>query len=242
MSKRFRMFAGPNGSGKSSLISEIRKDFNIGYFINADVVEAELKKQRYLDCDNYLAKKLLQEDWNSFISGHNILSRTGDKFFPEITITDNVLVSNETINSYQASVICEFFRNELLISKDNFSFETVMSHVSKVDFLAEAKSEGFKTYLYFICTQDPEINVSRVQNRHAKGGHDVPREKVINRYYRTLELLAPAFKMADRAFILDNSNKDRDVIVEKEGKNIFIHNRTLPEWVDIFLFKKLNIK
>ena len=36
--KRFRMFAGPNGSGKSTLIEDVKKYYNVGYFINADVI------------------------------------------------------------------------------------------------------------------------------------------------------------------------------------------------------------
>ena len=44
------MFAGPNGSGKSTLIQEVRKSYNVGYFINADEIEVLLAKQKYLDC------------------------------------------------------------------------------------------------------------------------------------------------------------------------------------------------
>ena len=36
--KRFRMFAGPNGSGKSTLIEDVKKHYNVGYFINADMI------------------------------------------------------------------------------------------------------------------------------------------------------------------------------------------------------------
>lgn len=242
MSKRFRVFAGPNGSGKSSLIVQIKKDFNMGYFINADIVEAELQNRRFLDCDSYISKTLSQADWDNFLRGYDIISRTGSDEFPKITITDNVLVAGGPVNSYHASVICEFFRKELLFLSDNFSFETVMSHPSKVEFLAEAKAKGFKTYLYFICTQDPEINISRVRNRYYKGGHNVPREKIVARYYRSLELLASAFKLADRAFVLDNSNKSRDVIVEKDGKDVFIHNSVVPIWTEKYLLQRLNLK
>ena len=40
------MFAGPNGSGKSTLIKEISKEFNVGYFINADQIEAALNSKK----------------------------------------------------------------------------------------------------------------------------------------------------------------------------------------------------
>ena len=44
------MFAGPNGSGKSTLIQEVKKNYNVGIFINADEIEArQTVAQRYTD-------------------------------------------------------------------------------------------------------------------------------------------------------------------------------------------------
>jgi predicted ABC-type ATPase len=40
------MFADPSGSGKSTLIQEVKKSFHVGYFINADIIEAQLKRGR----------------------------------------------------------------------------------------------------------------------------------------------------------------------------------------------------
>lgn len=241
MSKRFRMFAGPNGSGKTSLISQIEKEYNLGYFINADIVEEKLNTAKFLDVKEYLSDDLSQKDWDDFISNYD-LKHTQSKTFPTLELSENILVAKEKINSYQASIICSFFRLKSLPSSDNFSFETVMSHPSKVKFFKQTKEVGFKTYLYFICTQDPEINVMRVKNRTVKGGHDVPRDKIIERYYRSLDLLSDVFKVADRAFILDSSNKSRDVILEKNGKNIYLHNSVVPEWVQTYLLQKLNLK
>ncbi len=241
MSKRFRMFAGPNGSGKTSLISQIEKEYNLGYFINADIVEERLNTAKFLDVTEYLSVDLSQKDWDDFISDYDF-SHTQSKTFPKLEFSENILVVEEEINSYQASIICAFFRLKSLHSTDNFSFETVMSHPSKVEFFKQTKEKGFKTYLYFICTQDPEINVLRVKNRTVKGGHDVPKDKIIDRYYRSLELLSDVFKVADRAFILDSSNKSRDVILEKNGKNIYLHSSVVPEWVQTYLLQKLNLK
>lgn len=203
MSKRFRMFAGPNGSGKSTLIKTIRDEFNIGYFVNADEIENFLNKHKYLLLENYLKKKITQDDWEAFAKNYQDDIRFKDRVFPEFSISDNILTLKEpanTIDSYVASVIAEFLRLQLLLGTSNFSFETVMSHSSKVDFLQQAKKAGFKTYLYFICTQDPEINIARVHNRVYKGGHDVENEKIKERYYRSLELLPKAFLLADRVF------------------------------------------
>ncbi len=81
-----------------------------------------------------------------------------------------------------------------------------MSHISKVEFLHDAKRYGFKTYLYYVATVDPEINIGRVHYRVKMGGHPVPEQKIRERYYRSLDLLMQAVDHADRAYIFDNSS------------------------------------
>lgn len=243
MIKRFRMFAGPNGSGKSSLINQIKRDFNIGCFVNADVIESSLNSNRMIDCEDYIPKVVTQDDWDYFIDNYNHQDiRFVNNGFPRIRINENIIVADSKINSYHAALLCEFFRGILLNGDFNFSFETVMSHTSKIDLLKEAKKKNFKTYLYYVCTQDPEINVYRVKNRAYRGEHNVPEEKIIKRYYKSLDLLVDAFKIVDRAFILDSSNKNRDVILEKDGNQIFVRNQLVPEWVEEYLIKKLMLK
>ena len=63
-----------------------------------------------------------------------------------------------------------------------------MSHRSKIDILVQAQQAGYRTYLYFVATDDPTINISRVRNRVALSGHDVPADKIVTRYYRSLDL------------------------------------------------------
>ena len=69
------------------------------------------------------------------------------------------------MNSYLASVAVDFLRTRLIQARTSFTFETVMSHPDKVQILARARRAGFRTYLYFVATDDPAINISRVRNR-----------------------------------------------------------------------------
>lgn len=113
-----------------------------------------------------------------------------------------------------------------------------MSHPSKIRFLEQAKNRGFKTYLYFISTESPEINIGRIQSRVAQGGHDVPIEKVSSRYYRSLTLLAEAVKIVDRAFIYDNSGEETILLAEKNDNQITIFPREVPKWFDTYVIRK----
>jgi predicted ABC-type ATPase len=239
-SKKVRMFAGPNGSGKSTLISQIGTQYNLGFTINADVIKNLLDTRNFFDCSNFYPHKLSQNDWDSFLHSNKSDGRYSDSLKSKLIIRDNMFVCKKEINSYEAAFIATFFRTKLLQENHTFSFETVMSHESKVQFLKQARLAGFRTYLYFICTQDPEINKQRVLNRVQKGGHNVDPKKIENRYYRSLDLLFEAFQVIDRAFILDSSNQSRTVVLEKNANDILIHDANIPEWVAVYLLDKLN--
>lgn len=237
--KKFRMFVGPNGSGKSTLIAQIDKHYNLGYKVNADVIQNQLNTKGFLDCQNLLPKVVEQKDWFDFIDRNQSDLRITESSKGMFFIKENVLLVKEKINSYQAAFVASFFRELLLHQKSTFSFETVMSHPSKIDFLRLAKNAGFKTYLYFICTRDPEINKERVLNRKQKGGHPVENSKIEKRYYRSLNLLFDAFQLADRVYVLDNSTKKRNVVLEKKASKIEIYNEEIPEWIGQYILDKL---
>jgi len=237
--KKVRMFAGPNGSGKSTLITQIGDQYKLGFTINADVIKNLLDTQNHFNCNIFYPDILSQEHWESFLLAYKNDERNSEQLKKKLIIRDNVFVCKQAINSYEAALVATFFREGLLQNTFTFSFETVMSHPSKVDFLNKAKKAGFKTYLYFICTQDPEINKQRVLNRVEKGGHNVDVVKIEDRYYRSLDLLFDAFQLADRAFILDSSNQNRTVVLEKNTNDILIHDANIPEWVAVYLLDKL---
>lgn len=111
----------------------------------------------------------------------------------------------EPVRSKQAQAIADVQRDRCLTSRLSFSFETVMSHRSKVDLMIRAADAGYEVTVYFVCTSDPEINVGRVENRVSSGGHDVPHERIVARYWRTLELLPYAALTARRMVLFDNS-------------------------------------
>jgi predicted ABC-type ATPase len=105
----------------------------------------------------------------------------------------------------QAQSIADFKRDTCLRRRDSFSFETVMSHQSKVELMIRAFDAGYDVTLYFVGTSDPEINVRRVENRVSTGGHDVPTDRIIARYWRSLALLSHAALVARRTVVFDNS-------------------------------------
>ncbi len=111
----------------------------------------------------------------------------------------------EPQRSAQAQQIADFKRDICLQRRDSFSFETVMSHPSKVELMVRAHDAGYDVTVYFVATADPEINVRRVENRVSLGGHDVPHDRIRKRYWRSLGYLAHAALVARRTVAFDNS-------------------------------------
>jgi predicted ABC-type ATPase len=91
--------------------------------------------------------------------------------------------------SYEAARIVERQRLDWVTQRQSFAFETVVSHPSKIIQLQQAKALGYMVEIYYISTIDPHYNILRVADRVIAGGHDVPPQKVIERYYRSLSLL-----------------------------------------------------
>ena len=99
-------------------------------------------------------------------------------------------------------------RYDCLENRRSFVFETVFSSQEKLDFLLKAKEMGFFIRFFYVCTENPEINILRITQRYLNGGPEVPISKVIRRYYKSLALAAQAISFVDRAYIYDNSRNN----------------------------------
>ena len=96
-------------------------------------------------------------------------------------------------------------RERCLRERRSLAFETVLSMPDKIDFMQRAKQDGFFVRLFFVGTNDPSINAKRVALRVMEGGHDVPISKIIARHTRSLANCSVAARVANRAYVYDNS-------------------------------------
>ena len=106
-----------------------------------------------------------------------------------------------------AAVEAERQRESHLEKNEDFCFETVLSTERNLKLLQRAKAKGYFIRCYYILTADPEINVCRVRSRVAEGGHDVPVDKIIERYERALYLVKDVVAVSDICHIYDNSEE-----------------------------------
>jgi predicted ABC-type ATPase len=238
------MFAGPNGSGKSTLKHYLRKEL-LGVYLNPDEIEKEIRKLGFLNLATYGVTATAGEVL-SFFQKSSLLGAAGfGDATHQLEFADGRLDFGKVpVNSYFASVAGDFLRQKLLEKKVSFTFETVMSHPSKVGLLAQAQQAGYRTYLYFVATEDPAINVSRVRNRVKLGGHPVPEDRIEKRYYRSLDLLMQAIRYTNRAYIFDNSGDNKDgkhtwVAEITDGKLLDLKPDQIPAWFQRAVLDKI---
>ena len=124
-------------------------------------------------------------------------------------------------------------RYDCLERRIDFVFETVFSAEEKLTFLQKAKEAGFFIRLFYVCTDDPAINIRRIYQRYLNGGHEVPMSKVTDRYYKSLINMSKAIKFVVRAYIYDNSVDDRDPQLLFRTESGVMRKRytdDFPEW------------
>lgn len=133
-----------------------------------------------------------------------------------------------------AAIRAEQIRENCLREGKSLAFETVLSMPDKLDFMQRARSEGFFVRLFFVGTDDPSINAKRVALRVMEGGHDVPIAKIIARHARSLANCAIAARIADRAYVYDNSIEQAPARLLFRTIDGAIHKRygTLNPWAE----------
>ncbi len=242
---KLRIFAGPNGSGKSTLFDAIKDVyFSTQIFINADLIESQFQKNNFIDLSDF-GLEISNDTFISFVVNQGIYKKEKFDFSTwNLEIINNVIVSSNSLrkdiyNSYHFAIISDFLRINLIKEKVSFSFETVFSHPSKLDLISTAKNNGYKVYLYFIGTETPLINEERILDRIKKGGHQVSKEKISERYYRTMELLFKMLKSVDEVYLWDNSLKKHEFIGSLIKNNLSFDTNLFPNWIDKYLIEKL---
>jgi len=130
---RMRMFAGPNGPGKSRLKSVLPPPL-LGVFIGPDDSEQEIRRDGFLDFSRYQVSTSAAEVV-PFFTGSEFLKSAGLAAAAErLTFAGNRLdFAGVAVDSYFASVAADLIRQKLLAQHVTFTFESVMSHRSKVD-------------------------------------------------------------------------------------------------------------
>ena len=165
-------------------------------------------------------------------SGKSTITKLAKIIKPYINADD--IKSSLHCSDIEAAQKATLMRESYVNNNESFSFETVLSTSRNLDLLIKAKQKGYFIRVIYVLTVNSQINVYRVKQRFANGGHDVPKEKVISRYENALKIIPELVQVADVCHIYDNSLDNAFRIFKKRKDEYFY-------WENI-LWSKENIE
>jgi predicted ABC-type ATPase len=123
-------------------------------------------------------------------------------------VNADVLAQSLRVNAYEAAALASSLRLALVAQRESFIFETVLSDPvgEKVDQLAAYAAVGYTVVLIFIQIASPEQSIQRVAMRASQGGHDVPDEKLLERFERTRANLKLAIERLPYVIVYSNDD------------------------------------
>lgn len=116
---------------------------------------------------------------------------TGGQLSPEISL--------------RAAQVSDARLDEAIAVGRSVMVETVLSSNKLMDRVATARAVGYDIVLIYITLRDGRLNVARVAQRHAQGGHNVPADRVLRRRSRSHALFEWFARQADTVLVFDNT-------------------------------------
>ncbi|MBQ2334054.1 MAG: zeta toxin family protein [Prevotella sp.] len=127
--------------------------------------------------------------------------------------------------------------SELLQRNESFSIETTLSTRSYFRMVEKAHSQGYDVALLYFWLKSPQQAIERVAERVAKGGHDIPKDIIVRRYWEGLNNLFKIYMpIVDTWILVNNSETPRSIVatggidqetIIKDNK----HFKTIGEYV-----------
>jgi len=142
-------------------------------------LQNEYPNAKFLNADEYQANVLKDSSLEASYAAADAIRDQIDK-----------LLSQETDNQ---------------TTRPSFAMETVFSHPSKLKLVRRCKDLGYFVIVVHIGLSSPDISVERVALRVLDGGHDIPENKIRERFERNKALIAEAISEADLGLVYDNS-------------------------------------
>jgi predicted ABC-type ATPase len=139
------------------------------------------------------------------------------------------------IQAYAAARAVAAVREELVRQRESFVLETVFSDPvgEKVAFLQAAAQTGYQVVLCFIGISSPRVSAQRVAMRVSQGGHDVPAEKLAERFPRTLANLRRAIRELPHVRVFDNDDLRMPyrLVAVFEDSRLAQLRKPVPRWL-----------
>ena len=144
-------------------------------------------------------------------------------------------IAPDAINSVLISAGKIYFQrlNEYFMNNKSFAVESTLSGNNIVRIINKARKQNYKIILVYSFLQNCTTCIERVKKRVENGGHNVPEEDIIRRYYKSVvkfwdeyRLIVDEWTMFYNGYeyapvIVSFGTKDNFDIINKEMQNNF---------------------
>ncbi len=158
----------------------------------------------------------------SFAKVHNLHFINADEIAKEL--------DPHNITKHQVKAGRIFFQelSQRLKQEHSFVIETTLSGKYLVKYITLAHTNGFEVEMIYLFLERPETNIGRVAIRVIGGGHHVPKDDIIRRFYRSKTMFFEVYKdLVDHWEVYYNSNEifekvaDTDAVYDHEKMQEF---------------------
>lgn len=126
-------------------------------------------------------------------------------------------------------LVLEQIRN-LAEKNVDFAFETTLAGKAHISFLKELKKKGYSINIFFLWIPNAELALSRIKDRVAAGGHNVPAVDVKRRFYRGIFNFFEYYRpLADTWLLFNNADATPQLIARERDGGIEIIDKDLFE-------------
>lgn len=121
-------------------------------------------------------------------------------------------------------------RDAMLRERRSFAVEDL---TVDTDLLESATQAGYTTKVFFISTEDPNLNVGRIVVRMSRGGQSVPLGAIPDSYEEAMKNLPSARRHADDLLVYDNTpnGKGHRLVARFIAGELVKTTNASPEWL-----------
>jgi predicted ABC-type ATPase len=135
--------------------------------------------------------------------------QAGADYFNPDEATARILTANPDTSPAEANSAAWHEGKRLLeraiAERLDFAFETTLGGHTISALLRQALAAGIDVRVWFVGLSSPELHMARVRARVARGGHDIPEEKIRQRYDRSRLNLIELMPRLTELRVFDNS-------------------------------------
>ena len=140
-----------------------------------------------------------------------MLLQQGAEYFNPDHAAQRILSANPGISQLEANSAAWHEGKRLLLraisEKLDFAFETTLGGKTIASLLDQALSEGIEVRIWYVGLDTVERHIARVHSRVAHGGHDIPEERIRERYTHSRLNLIRLLPRLTELLLYDNSEE-----------------------------------